>query len=144
MTKGKSAPLILHASCVACGGRAVLITGASGSGKSGLALNLMAFGANLVSDDQTVLTVEDGRLIATAPATLQGLIEARGVGLLKADFAASAKVVLVADLSQQAGDRLPERRMTDLLGLEVELIFAAGLPNLAVVILQYLKHGRAA
>ncbi|MCB1366864.1 MAG: HPr kinase/phosphatase C-terminal domain-containing protein [Rhodobacteraceae bacterium] len=136
--------MILHASCVAIAGRAVLITGASGAGKSGLALNLMAFGAALVSDDQTMLTREGDRVIARAPDALKGLIEARGAGLLKVDHAGAARVVLVADLSAPASDRLPERRTTSLLDVETELLFAAGLPNLAAVILQYLKHGRAA
>ncbi|MBZ0130787.1 MAG: HPr kinase/phosphatase C-terminal domain-containing protein [Rhodobacteraceae bacterium] len=136
--------MILHASCVAIADRAVLITGASGAGKSGLALTLMAFGAALVSDDQTMLTREGDRVIARAPDTLTGLIEARGAGLLKADHVDRARVVLVADLSAPAGDRLPERRTTSLLGAETELLFTGGLPNLAAVILQYLKHGRAA
>ena len=63
---------ILHASCVAIQGRAVLIIGASGRGKSGLALQLMAFGAKLVSDDRTEVVLEQGKLIARAPATIGG------------------------------------------------------------------------
>lgn len=143
MSRDNPAPLILHASTVVLAGRAVLITGASGSGKSGLALNLMALGAGLVADDQTELTTESGHLIARAPQRLQGLIEARGAGLLAADYAGPAKVVLVADLSTQATERLPERRTIRLLDMETELLFAGSLPNLPTVILQYLKTGRA-
>ncbi|MEM9638850.1 MAG: hypothetical protein AAGA94_14475, partial [Pseudomonadota bacterium] len=61
---------ILHASCVACQGRAVLILGRSGQGKSGLALQLMAYGADLVADDRTQVTVQDERLWATAAPEL--------------------------------------------------------------------------
>ena len=79
-----TSPVLLHASCVAISGRGVLIIGPSGSGKSALALQLMAFGASLVADDQTELTVQGGTLIARCPPTMSGLIEARGLGILRA------------------------------------------------------------
>ena len=60
-------PVLLHASCVAVKGRALLITGPSGTGKSALALQMMALGADLVADDQTLLQPRAGKLIATAP-----------------------------------------------------------------------------
>ena len=69
--------MIVHASCVALGGRGVLILGGSGAGKSGLALQLMAYGAALVSDDRTILSNRDGALQAAAPDTIRGRIEAR-------------------------------------------------------------------
>ena len=66
----------VHASCVACDGAGVLILGASGAGKSGLALNLMALGAALVADDRVVLSREGDVVLAACPLPLRGLIEA--------------------------------------------------------------------
>ncbi|WP_331459605.1 HPr kinase/phosphorylase [Paracoccus liaowanqingii] len=70
----------LHATTVALEGRGLVILGPSGSGKSGLALELMAVGAVLVADDRTDLRLQQGRLIAQAPPALSGRIEARGWG----------------------------------------------------------------
>lgn len=136
--------LHLHASCVALAGRGVLIIGASGSGKSGLALQLMALGAQLVSDDGTVLRVQDGVPVASAPDSIRGMIEARGVGLLAADTCAAAPVVLVVDLDQTETDRLPPDRKTQLLGQEVPVVHNSVFPHFPAAILQYLKGGRRA
>ena len=81
---------VIHASCVALGRSAVLLVGPSGSGKSALALELMALGAELVADDRTVLSLHDTGLIASCPASIRGRIDARGVGLLAADTVARA------------------------------------------------------
>jgi len=89
---------ILHASCVSFNGRAALITGSSGSGKSALALELMAYGASLVADDRVVLRAQDGQITASAPDTIKGLIEARGFGILNADTVDHADVVVCIDL----------------------------------------------
>lgn len=97
----------IHGTLVARAGRGVLIVGASGTGKSALALELMGFGADLVADDRVHLTAEDGALVATCPPALQGRIEARGIGIIKAPFVETAKVVLVADLDQAPEGRLP-------------------------------------
>ena len=78
----------IHASAVALDGRGLLILGAAGSGKSALALELMARGARLVSDDQVALSVEGGRLIARAPAAIRGRIETKlGARFESDDFA---------------------------------------------------------
>ena len=83
---------------MAIAGRALVIRGAAGSGKSGLALDLMALGAELVADDSTILTREGERLIASAPGTIRGRIEARGIGILNAPAAEPVPVALVAEL----------------------------------------------
>ena len=62
----------VHASAVAADGRAVLITGPSGSGKSDLALRLLDRGFTLVSDDQTIVRREGSKLIASAPPNIAG------------------------------------------------------------------------
>lgn len=128
---------------MALSGRAVLITGPSGAGKSGLALQLMAFGAALVADDRTVLTVEDGALIAACPAAIAGRIEARGVGILNAIAEGPAEVSLAVDMGTLEVDRLPPRREAEWLGLAVPLLHKRETPCFAAAVWQYLKAGRA-
>lgn len=113
---------IVHASCVAIDGRAALIEGPSGSGKSTLALLLMALGAELVADDRVALSMQGGAVVATPPPALSGLVEARGVGLLRGPALASAPVVLVADLSPRPVERLPRRNVRRLLKNTAPLI----------------------
>ena len=134
--------LVLHATTVAWEGRGCLIRGRSGSGKSTLALQLMAWGAGLVADDRTVLSVRDGALLASCPPDLAGLIEARGVGLLNADAHPPCPVTLVVDLDERETDRLPPHRTTRLLDREVALVHDTGTAGFAAFILQYLKAGR--
>ena len=131
----------LHATCVAYHGHAVLLTGASGQGKSSLGLQLMAFGCKLIADDRTILTVAGGRLTASCPEALRGLIEARGVGILKAGPRASADVVLVVDLDQTEPTRMPPLREITLLGCTLPLIWRSDGPQFAPAILQILKSG---
>lgn len=118
--------------------------GASGAGKSSLALKLMSLGATLVSDDQTWLNLRNGSLIASAPETIKGLIEARGVGLLRADTVESAAVALAIDMDQPETERLPIRREIALLGLSVNLLHKVEHDHFPAAILQYLRAGRDA
>jgi serine kinase of HPr protein (carbohydrate metabolism regulator) len=97
----------LHATSVAIGGRAVLLCGASGMGKSDLALRLIDRGAILVSDDYTLLKWVDGRLEATAPQTITGKMEVRGLGLVDMPCVDYARVALIIELSDSI-DRMPE------------------------------------
>ncbi|MDF0600809.1 HPr kinase/phosphatase C-terminal domain-containing protein [Psychromarinibacter sp. C21-152] len=135
--------MLIHASCVALDGRAVLIRGAAGSGKSGLALQLMALGAALVADDRTEITLHDGWPVAACPAAIRGRIEARGLGLLAADPAPPAVVRLVVDLDRVETDRLPPERHTDLLGVPLPLFHKVESLHFAPAILQYLRAGPA-
>lgn len=98
----------VHASAVAIDGRAVLIGGRSGHGKSDLALRLIDRGATLISDDYTFLRRIEGRAVASAPATIAGKIEMRGIGLVE-DMATAqdVPVALYVDLDK-APERLPE------------------------------------
>ncbi|MBD3678023.1 MAG: serine kinase [Rhodobacteraceae bacterium] len=134
----------MHATSVALGNSGLLIRGASGSGKSGLALQLMAFGARLISDDGTVITVHEGGLMMTAPEKISGLIEARGIGLLQADVQPSAWLRLVVDLDEVEAERLPPHRTCDLLGQKVALLHKVESPHFPAAVLQYLKGGRHA
>ena len=111
---------LLHASCVAIDGVAVLLRGPSGSGKSDLALRLIDCGARLVADDQVALGTENGRLIARAPAALAGLLEVRGIGIVRIPPAESAPVVLIIDLDQDGQiERLPELENIEFQGVSV-------------------------
>ena len=98
----------LHASCVVKDGRAILISGRSGSGKSDLALRLIDRGATLVSDDYTIVRRVGGKLLASAPANLAGKMEVRGLGILSFDTASDAPVCLFVDLNRDV-ERMPER-----------------------------------
>ncbi len=134
---------ILHASCVALNDRAVLITGASGSGKSGLALALMAYGATLVADDRTVIrpgTGPDGPYVLTgSPAPISGLIEARGIGILPAQTQSDVPLALVVDMDQSEQARLPEPREISYFNCAFRLLHKVESAHFAPAILQYLK-----
>src|SRR5437763_2449066 len=93
----------LHASTVALDGRAVLISGPSGSGKSDLLLRLLDRGFVLVADDRVEI---DGG-VARAPESLSGLLEVRGLGIFRLPHVASARLALVAELGALP-PRLPE------------------------------------
>lgn len=131
----------LHATSVAFQGKGVLITGASGSGKSSLALQMMALGCQLISDDQTDLVRRDPVLWASAPPSIKGLIEARGFGILQAD-PIEAAIVLVADLDHTETDRLPPVRTLDVLGLTLPCVHKVDSPSWPAAVLQYLKGSR--
>lgn len=137
-------PGLIHASAVAWQKQGVLILGPSGSGKSALALELMAYGAILISDDCTDLALRDGRPWLSAPERLRGQIEARGVGILAATPGAGAWLTLVADLSVDERDRLPPRRSRQVLGSAVPCVQRVASAHFAPAILQYLKGGRSA
>jgi len=118
----------VHASAVAIDGRAVLIGGRSGHGKSDLALRLIDRGATLISDDYTFLRRVEGKAVASAPANILGKIEMRGVGLI--DDMANAQEVPVAlhvDLDN-APERLPEPGGTLMLaGVSIPTVAMNGL-----------------
>lgn len=135
---------LLHASAVAVEGRGVLILGASGTGKSSLALHLIALGAQLVSDDQTELHRDGPNLIAIAPPTLANMIEARGIGLLHSPALAQTTITLIVDLDQTETQRLPPQRSTTILGATLPLILGSQSNHFSAAILCYLKGGRLA
>ncbi|MGE0425340.1 MAG: HPr kinase/phosphorylase [Reyranellaceae bacterium] len=119
----------IHATCVALPEGGVLLRGDSGAGKSDLALRLIDGGARLVADDRTDLMREGDLLIARAPASIAGLIEARGVGILRLPpekLAAEVAVVLIVDLVDAAiVERLPEAAREDLLGVQLKRVALA-------------------
>jgi len=116
-------PILVHATAIAIDGRAVLLRGPSGAGKSDLALRLIDGGARLVADDQAELRRAGERVLVRAPAAIAGLIEVRGVGILRVDALAEAALAMCVDLGLSAEvERLPETRCEDVLGLAVPSI----------------------
>lgn len=102
-------PLVMPASAVVIDGRALLIEGPPGSGKSSLALALIDRGAGLIGDDAVALSVDPhGHLIAAPPPNIAGLLEVRGVGLAPLPVAPPVPVALILSLGGAAPERLPE------------------------------------
>ena len=114
----------LHATTVAIDGMAVLIEGASGSGKSDLALRLIDRGAILVSDDQTLVVRAGATLLARAPTTIAGRIEVRGIGLLAMPYVEDVPVALLVRVDG-AIERMPERSIRNIAGIDVREVAIA-------------------
>lgn len=112
----------LHqASCVAIDGRALLIEGAAGSGKSSLALALIDRGATLVGDDGVALEVREGRLWACPPPNIAGQIEIRNVGIASLPIA-EAPVALLVRLDPQAPRFIEQAEQAELFGHAIPLV----------------------
>lgn len=133
---------VLHATSVAMAGRGLLILGASGSGKSGLALDLMCRGASLIADDRTIVTRRDDSLRLSCPSALCGLIEARHLGLLHAATVTDIPLNAILDMDQVETDRLPPIRTTRLMDVEIPLLHKSASPYFPAGLTQYLKAGR--
>jgi HPr kinase/phosphorylase len=121
----------VHASAVLVGDRAVLIRGPSGAGKSHLAFDLILAGrsgqippAVLVGDDRVHLETSGGQLMVRPARELAGLIEIRGLGIRRCDFAEKAVVGLVIDLNAPDAERLPpqEALAVSISGIEIPRI----------------------
>lgn len=123
-------------------GRAVLIRGASGSGKSNLALRMLAFGAELVADDRVVLTLRGRYVHASCPSSLRGLIEARGMGLMHATPAPPTRLSCVVDLDHESDSRLPVRQTVTVLGCDLPLLHPAPGLDFAAALMLYMRGGR--
>lgn len=125
---GDTRTALIYATCVACAGRAALLRGPSGSGKSDLALRFLWLpleSCGLVADDQVHVEREDGALYASAPAAIAGLIEVRGIGLRPVPALPRTRLRLVVDLVPDSDvPRLPPEPLP-----EVEIL-GIGLPHL--------------
>jgi len=111
----------VHASCIAIGGRAVLLFGPSGAGKSDLALRLIDEGATLVSDDYTDLRAKQETLLASAPAHIHGQMEVRGLGIMRVAAVNDVPVSLVVEL-ERSDQRLPEAASRTVEGIALPLV----------------------
>ena len=138
--------LLVHATAIAIEGDAILLRGPPGAGKSDLALRLIEDEARLIADDQALLRRADNHVLVRAPAAIAGLIEVRGVGILRVDCLDEAPLALVVDLVPSAEvERIPDNRFEVVLGLPIRLIALAPFEVSAAVklrlALRALPHG---
>ncbi len=116
-------PLLIHASAVRFLEKGVLLLGRSASGKSDLALRLIDAGGRLIADDQVGLRSTGDRLTAEAPARLAGLIELRGMGIMRVPHSPGLIDLAVdLDASDRDEDRLPEARTLSFCGIALPTI----------------------
>ena len=136
-----------HATAVLAGSRAILIRGPSGSGKSRLAWALIEAAregkvhfARLVADDRVALSVVNGKLIASVPKTIEGMIELRGAGIMRLPFELFALVGLVVDLAAEDAERVPGvgAFRTEILGVRLPRIPVAKGSDPLPLVLQAL------
>jgi HPr kinase/phosphorylase len=143
MMKDSPAVLIVHGSAVALAGRGILILGSSGSGKSALALALVAQGAGLVADDSVAIARRGQALVATAPQATAGLLEVRGIGILRLPTVPEAVLTLAVDLDQPPSARMPQGATIGYHGVGIELILGKGIPDLDRALTIIVQNGRA-
>ncbi len=132
----------LHGSAVSRNGHGVLIIGAAGAGKSGLAWQLLAYGADLVADDAVQVRRLGEELFLHCPNNINGLIEARHLGLVTVKSIDQAGLAIVVDLDKTAKRRLPEPQTVTISGVAVPLICGKNTPNLGAIIWCLLGGGQ--
>ena len=112
-------------------GSGVLIVGSSGSGKSSLAINLLALGSKLVADDQCELVKKNNRFSVSKPASLPNSIEIRGVGLVSVPMVVETSLDWVVNMDEAETERMPDLRFTEIGGYRVPTIFGKNMDELA-------------
>lgn len=123
----------INGTCVAIDGEGILFRGASGSGKSDLALRLIDDGARLVADDWAEASVRNGRVRLVAPGMIAGLIEVRGLGVIETTALGEAPLALVVDMvDPSAVERMPSPAVADIAGVAVPAIRLAPFEASAV------------
>lgn len=143
MPRAVSKPM--QATCVAIGGRGVLIEGPSGSGKSSLALTLIDRGAQFVGDDGVLVRRSRGRLIAAPHPRIRGLIEVRNLGILTFPCLDQVAIALVVKLDPDAPRFIEEAERIELEGVEIPMlrIWPEGGPTAIKVELGLERFGMA-
>ena len=115
---------VVYASCIEFAGTGLLICGKSGAGKSDLCLRLIDAGAQLVSDDQAIIENKNGRLIASCPQNLRGLMEIRGIGIVETPFIPETQIHLKLILRNAAEiERMPVPETENLEGVQIPVFY---------------------
>lgn len=115
----------VYATSVSLKGKGILLQGKSGLGKSDLALRLIEqCGAFLIADDRTNLFIKNKEIYACCPDNIKGLMEVRGLGIIKKEFVEEAKVFLVVELveNREQIERMPEKEYIDFEGIKIRKI----------------------
>ena len=123
--------LIMHATCVDINGSGVLIVGRSGSGKSSLAINLIALGSTLVADDQCEIVKKNNKLSVFKPTSLPSSIEIRGVGLVSVPMVVETSLDWVVNMDEAETQRMPNLQFTKIDGYRIPTIFGKNMDDLA-------------
>ena len=121
----------MHATCVDINGSGVLIIGRSGSGKSSLAINLLALGAKLVADDQCEIVKNNNRFCVSKPASLPKSIEIRVIGLVSVPMVVETSLDWGVDIDEAETERMPDLRFTKIDGYRVPTVFGKNMDELA-------------
>lgn len=135
----------IHATCIAIQDAGVLLFGASGSGKSDLALRLIDSGAELVADDYTEIETVNGRLFAHAPEAIAGMLEVRSLGVVRVDWRTEVPVALVIELtSREDIERMPETEYREIDGVRLPVFhidpFESSAPAKVRMMMQTTQH----
>ncbi|THH35036.1 serine kinase [Aliishimia ponticola] len=138
----QSLPVTIHASAVSVGGQGLLLHGPAGSGKSSFALQMMAFGAALISDDLVTLDAQGGGIMLKRPETAPDDcgIEARGLGILRADWTDAAPLSLIVDMGTGETARLPEPQYLQLASTRIRVLNKVDNPAFPAMVLQYFRQ----
>ena len=112
-------------------GSGVLIVGSSGSGKSSLAINLLALGSKLVADDRCELVKKNNRFSVSKPASLPNSIEIRGVGLVSVPMVVETSLDWVVNMDEAEKERMPDLRFTEIDGYKIPTVFGKNMDDLA-------------
>lgn len=130
----KTEAFVFHATSLVLSSYGILLSGVSGSGKSSLALTLIERAhqagrvGTLISDDQTILSVKQERLIATTPPAIAGAVEIRGAGLFAVPFKPEAEIHLLVELvAAEFAPRYPLDGTRELAGIAVPLLVLPAL-----------------
>jgi len=141
MIESDKSNMILHASSIDVAGKGTLIVGKSGFGKSSLAIKLIALGADLVSDDQTLLKKIDKKIFLSKPKTTPNAIEARGLGLISIPPVKKSELFYFIELTSELSARLPPVYNNFCFGVPIRLIYFNPLNGNIEALFLMLKHG---
>ncbi len=113
----------IHASCINFKKKGILLLGDSGAGKSEMCLRLIfEHGAVLVADDRVDIVIKQQKIYASAPQILEGLLEVRGIGIIKLKYCRRSKIDMVVKLTNQKIERLPEKEFYVFEGIKIPQI----------------------